>query len=403
MPQRPTIAIIGGGPGGLTLARVLATRGIRSTVFERDAHPLARAQGGSLDLHADSGQRALREAGLTAPFTAHARYDDQYDRVYDRRGVLRVEQAEAAGADRPEIDRTHLRSILLDSLPNGAVRWGSKVSGVELRSDGRSRVASTTGALGDFDLVVGADGAWSRVRPLVSSATAAYTGVLFIELTIDDVDARHPEIAALIPRGKTSAVGDCAGFIAQRSSNGHVRVYLIFGAAEDRLRAEIADLSSPARARTELKARFPGWAPSLLAFIDACDDTITPRPIVALPVGHQWPHRRGVTLLGDAAHVMPPFSGEGVNMAMLDGAELALGLAASPDWDAAVAQYETRMFARAAAAAARAMGGLAFVSKGALAHVLTHFGVPKADADAAANDAAVDATRDLVGASSQSC
>jgi 2-polyprenyl-6-methoxyphenol hydroxylase-like FAD-dependent oxidoreductase len=132
------------------------------------------------------------------------------------------------------------------------------------------------------------------------------------------------------------------------------------------------DLSSLPASRASLKAKLPGWAPGLLELVDACD-TVTPRPIVALPIGHRWPHREGLTLLGDAAHVMPPFSGEGVNMAMLDATELALRLAADSNWSRAVVTYEEAMFTRATEAAAGAMEGMAFVSEDGLAHVLEHF------------------------------
>ncbi|MGE6762991.1 FAD-dependent oxidoreductase [Corallococcus interemptor] len=373
MQTAKTVGIIGGGPGGLTLARILSTRGITATVFELDEHPLARPQGGSLDLHGDSGLRALREAGLESAFKAVARYDDQGDAIYDAQGTLHFQHNEASSGDRPEIDRTQLRSLLLDSLPSERIRWGSKVSAVEPLPDGRYRVMGPVGVLGEFDLVVGADGAWSRIRPLVSPATPAFTGVLFIELQIDDVDTRHPVVAKLLPRGKLSVVGNNQGLIAQRSSGGHVRAYFMFRVSEAQLRQGLVDTSSPARAREQLKALLPGWAPSLLAFIDACNDRITERPIVALPVGHRWTHRPGVTLLGDAAHVMPPFAGEGVNMAMLDGLELGLALAADPDWSRAVQGYEEAMFERAASAAAASMQGLDFVSEHALEHVLEHF------------------------------
>ena len=368
-----SVAIIGGGPGGLTLARILQTRGIPYTVFELDPHTLSRPQGGSLDLHEESGLRALAEAGLRAEFDALARYDDQGDAIYDHQGKLHFEHKGGHGEQRPEIDRTQLRDILLASLPKEAIRWGSKVSGVERLPNGKHRVLAEKGAsLGDFDLVVGADGAWSKVRPLLSKETPTYTGITFVELSIDDVDTSHPAVAALVPNGKISAVGGGQGLIAQRSSGGHVRAYLMFRVAGDWAKENI-DLTTTDRARADLKKQLPGWSPLFLSLIDACNDAIVPRPIVTLPVGHRWESKPGVTLLGDAAHVMPPFSGEGVNMAMLDALELGLALAAGSDWSRAIAGYEAQMFARAAEAAKGANEGTDFVSEDGLAHILEHF------------------------------
>ena len=86
MTSPARIAIVGGGPGGLTLARILYMRGIAATVFERDAHAFERPQGGTLDLHATSGQAAIRQAGLDAAFKIVARYEDQGMRVLDKTG-----------------------------------------------------------------------------------------------------------------------------------------------------------------------------------------------------------------------------------------------------------------------------------------------------------------------------
>lgn len=375
MKNNKTVGIIGGGPGGLTLARILATRGITAEVFELDEHPLARPQGGSLDLHEDTGLLALRLAGLVDAFNAVARYEDQELRLYDPRGVLRLESSGSADRSRPEVDRTQLRALLLDSLRPETIHWGCKIRSLRQQADGRYCVHDTDGPLGAFDLVVGADGTWSVVRPLLSKAQPSYSGVTFIELSIDDVDRCHPSIAALVGHGKASMVtSDGRGLIAQRNSGAHVRVYVSLRVAADWLTQGHIDLSSGAQAKADLKRLFADCDASILALFEQANDRVVARPLVALPVGHRYAHRPGLTLLGDAAHVMSPFGGEGVNLAMRDAADLAQALAESEDWDRAVAQYEQAMFDRAEPTAAAAAQGLAlFSSDDALERVTAFF------------------------------
>lgn len=384
-PASFRIAIAGGGPGGLTLARILHAWGIPVTVFESDDDPFQRPQGGTLDIHGDGGQIALRMAGLEEEFKAIARYEDQGARLLDRNGHVLFEEDENHHSpqqwDRPEVDRTLLRQMLIDSLPPAAIVWGRKLRGVEPLADGRYRLGFADGSHEDFDYVVGADGTWSKVRPLVSASVPEYSGVTFIETGFDRADADHPEIARLVGRGKMFALGESKGILAQRNGGGHIRTYFAFRVSEDWSRSGALDFSSPERTRSTLAACFEGWAPGLLDFIHRSDPWFVARRLYALPTGHRWPHRAGVTLLGDAAHVMSPFGGFGANYAMLDAAELAEAIREGLQsgnrgtLEAAIEAYEVRMCERAAEAAAGAAEGLneAFSESG-YQHVFDHLG-----------------------------
>ena len=114
------------------------------------------------------------------------------------------------------------------------------------------------------------------------------------------------------------------------------------------------DFTDAAAATARVAAEFDGWAPELTALITDGETAPVPRTIYALPDGHRWDRVPGVTLLGDAAHLMPP-SGEGANLAMFDGAELGKAIAAHPgDIEAALTAYEEALFPRSESEAADA-------------------------------------------------
>ena len=151
---------------------------------------------------------------------------------------------------------------------------------------------------------------------------------------------------------------------AQVNGDGRIRTYAWLRADEGwALPAE------PAAAKAALKEEFAGWAGWLLNLIDHCDESaIYPRALWTLPVGHKWAHVPGVTLLGDAAHLMSPFAGAGANLALLDGLELGLALAGLKEKeelgeagavDEAVKAFEENMCAMAGRVAAKANGNLA--------------------------------------------
>ena len=366
----PRIAVIGGGPAGLTFARVLQRHGLPVTVHERDRDPVDRAQGGSLDLHRDSGQVALTAAGLLDEFFAASRPEGQALRLLDRAGTVLLD-APADPDDRfkPEIDRGELRALLLGSLEPGTVEWDRRLRAAAPLGDGRHRLDFTDGRSTTCDLLVGADGARSAVRPLLSDAEPAHSGVVFVDVVLTDVDRAHPELAELIGHGMTFALDEGKGLLAQRNSGGVIRVHAAFRAPSDWGR----DLDRGAL-RAVLLEMFADFGPVLRDVLHRGEGPFDVRAITALPVGHRWRHRPGVTLLGDAAHLMSPFAGQGANLAMLDAAELAEHIAAGGPLDEAVAAYEERMFPRSAEAAARAATGIEdCIGPGGPAHAFAHF------------------------------
>jgi 2-polyprenyl-6-methoxyphenol hydroxylase-like FAD-dependent oxidoreductase len=352
-----TVAIVGAGLGGLTLARVLAVHGIESTIYELEASADARGQGGMLDIHEDDGQVALREAGLIEEFRTIIHGGGQALRVLDRDGTVHIDEADDPGRDRPEVDRGELRRILLDSLPDGTIRWGSRVEATRALGDGRHEITLGGGATVTADLLVGADGAWSRVRPLVSAATPAYLGVSFVEVDLLNADRRHPKEATVVGDGMLFALGGGRGFLAHRETDGSLHIYVAMRKPQDWLGT--VDWTDTATGKAVLLDEFAGWAPELRALITEADGGLVPRAIFGLPVGHRWTPRPGVTLLGDAAHLMSPFAGAGANLAMMDGADLGQAIAAHPgDLAAAIEAYEGPMAARAAEHAAQATASL---------------------------------------------
>ncbi len=356
VPHHP-VAIIGAGLGGLTLARVLHTRGIEAAVFDLEASGHARTQGGMLDIHEETGQAALRAARLHEEFRARLHPGGEAMRILDSDARVLREEADDGAGDRPEIDRGDLRDLLLGSLPAGAVRWGAKATAARPLGQGRHEVTLADGTVFTTSLLVGADGAWSRIRPLVSAAAPAYSGISFAELDLLDADAQHPACAALVGGGMFFALGDGKGFLAHRETDGSLHVYTALRMPENGLSG--IDFTSASAAKAALLGHFEGWAPGLRQLISEADGPLVPRLIHALPAGHRWARVPGVTLLGDAAHLMSPFAGEGANLAMIDGADLGQCLARFPaDPEAGLAAYEEVLFPRSAAKAQESAEGL---------------------------------------------
>ncbi|KAJ6455989.1 salicylate hydroxylase [Mycena vitilis] len=374
----PRIAIIGGGPGGLGLGRLLHQQGIRTTIYELRTKPtqddLAKVSG-MLDLHRESGQRAIRECGLWDAFEAAVGDCSEANRVLNFDGTVLL-TTDGGDGSRPEIPRNALSKLLMESLPADTIKWDHKVLGVRSApnaSTGATEITLDLGAHGTatYDFVVGADGAWSRVRPLLSDAQPFYKGPQFMPATLRHASTKYPHLVEFTGPGLLHAFGNGNTILTHRGPQDSIRIHICIGTPDEHW---VASRGLQGKTAAEVKATLLGddtlcgrWAPALKDLIGtACDEETLDnpgaaadiKPMYMLPIGHSWPHQVGVTLLGDAAHLSIP-SGEGVNFALWDALDLAHVLASVPEaadakaWqdavDSRVREFEETMLTRAKA------------------------------------------------------
>lgn len=351
-PPSLPVTVVGAGLGGLVLARVLHTQGVAVTVYDADASADARTQGGQLDLHEHNGQLALEIAGLSEAYRSIIHQGGAGQRVLSTTGEVLAEVPDDGSMSAPEALRGDIRRILLESLPTGTVQWGKKLVSAEALGAGRHELTFADGSTVTTDVLVGADGTWSRVRALVSDETPTYSGMSYVDTFLHDVDTAHPAAASAVGSGAMYALTPGQGFLAHREAGDVIHTYVVL----DRPLSWFAqiDFTDSAVTKAVVAAEFTGWAPELLALITDADTPPVLRSIHQLPDAHRWARTPGVTLVGDAAHVTVP-GGEGANTALLDGAELGRLLAAHPgDVEGALTAYEARMFQRAEAEAGAA-------------------------------------------------
>ncbi|AMG61431.1 FAD-dependent monooxygenase [Staphylococcus lugdunensis] len=341
------ITIIGGGIGGLTLARVLYVNGIPSKIYEADASPNARTQGGQLDIHEYNGQVALEKANLMDEFHSIIHEGADAAKIVDTNGELLLEVPANEENGRPEVLRGDLRQILIHSLPEETIEWNKKVDHIEEIQHGEYKVVFRDESFINTTKLIGADGAWSKVRKLLTDITPNYVGTTFIETYLHDVDNKHPKTAEIVGEGAMYALSPGKGFVAHREANNIIHTYIEMNRDLDWINR--IDFSNKTETIKTILAEFKGWAPEITALLTESDSNIVARKINALPDKHRWEPKSGITLIGDAAHLMAP-SGEGANLAMLDGAELAEGIAKNYNhFDEVIKEYESQMFPRSEA------------------------------------------------------
>jgi 2-polyprenyl-6-methoxyphenol hydroxylase-like FAD-dependent oxidoreductase len=331
---RGTVAVVGAGPAGLTLTRLLQTRGFSVRIFERDSASTARLQGGSLDLRPASGQRAIRDAGLGEAFDRFSRTEAEAFTMLSRHGeVQTVDQPLDQEDNGPEIDRADLRRLLLDAVGPDTIAWDHALGDAVPEPDGRWRLEFRNQPPVTADLVIGADGMHSRIRRRLTPVEPRYFGIAMLAAIVRRDLWRGSKLDALLGEGSMLVAGSGQTIWVQRCNHDVIRFYFSMNVDPDWPTSEGIALTDTAAVLDAVTAAYHDWSPEVLAMFTQIEDGLERWPLHVLPPDIRWTTQPGATILGDAAHIMPPFTGKGVNLALLDALELADGLTASPAAD----------------------------------------------------------------------
>lgn len=356
--ENKSIAIVGAGPGGLTLARLLQLKNAEVRVYERDFNKNARVQGSPLDMHEGSGMAAIRGAGLLDEFKKNYRPGADRMLIVNKHAEIIFNDHEIkpdedfGNADfRPEIDRGPLRSMLLESLKPETVIWDCHFIAMEPQNGGW-QLHFKNGFSAYADIVVAADGANSKIRPYLTDLKPMYSGILMLEGNIYHAEKTAPHIKKLIKDGKIMAFGNNKNLLMGQKGSGDLGFYASFRTEENWAKESGLDFSDQKQMLQWFKKEYAEWDSIWYELFENASVPFIPRPIYSMPLDQSWQTKPNLTLLGDAAHVMPPFAGEGANMAMLDALELSECLTSDHfiTLGEAISHYEIQMRQRAAEA-----------------------------------------------------
>lgn len=345
------VAIIGGGPVGLTMARLLQQKEVNVTVYERDFDAQTRIWGGTLDLHKGSGQEAIKKAGLLENYYTTAIpmgiifADQQGNTLHTRKPTPENRY------DNPEINRNQLRKILLESLVPDTVIWNRKLTNLT-EHNGKWLLQFENQPDATADLVIVANGGMSKVRNYVTDAEIEETGSFIIQGDVPQPEINSPQMYGLCDGSRLMTSNQGSLFVVNPYNNGSLTYGLIIQKPQEWDQGHALDFQDKESVIQFLSERLPDWGKPYQEVFQATSFFVG-LPTRKLPL-KQWKDSRPlpITLIGDTAHLMPPFAGQGVNIGLVDALTLSENLTEGSfeTVEAAIKDYELKMIKYAAEA-----------------------------------------------------
>jgi 2-polyprenyl-6-methoxyphenol hydroxylase-like FAD-dependent oxidoreductase len=347
------VAIVGGGPSGLTLGRLLQEAGVDVKVYERDTNRHVRQQGSTLDMHYHTGLKAITTAGLLPEFKKRYRKGADRSSLLDSKmNILiddQVSSDEGFGSEafRPEIDRGPLRDLLANSLNPDNLVWDSRF--VNLSPDGTGwKIDFFNGKSTYADLVIGADGANSAIRKYVTNIRPIYSGSTSIEGTLLNAPVNAPKLWSMVKGGSLHALDNGKTIFFISKGDGSLTFLMGVTKPEGWLAKSGIDVTNKSSVENWFKEEYADWAAEWQELFASDQVTFVAREWYHFPPEQYWEAKPNLTIIGDAVHRVPPYAGEGANQALADALDLyeALCLSDSQTLKEAIASYEDKMFKR---------------------------------------------------------
>ncbi|MBB4802756.1 2-polyprenyl-6-methoxyphenol hydroxylase-like FAD-dependent oxidoreductase [Flavobacterium nitrogenifigens] len=395
--ENKQVAIIGGGMGGLLLARLLQMQNVNVKVYERDNDDKVRVQGSPLDLHEDSGLKAMEKADLLKEFYANVRPNASKARIVNKDFELKFDEhsikkshselnskpntnsLQDISKPRPEIDRSILRSILIQSLLPETIVWNSHFTVMEKENKGwRLHFKNETSFYAN--LVIAADGANSKVRSYLNAEKPIYSGITMLEGTIYNAKENTPNLFEFSKGGKVLAFGNEQTIMYGTKGDDSLMFLLSSKIPENWISESNLDFKNNQEVFEWFKEFYPEWSSKWHELLLSNELYFIPRPQYYFPLDQTWKTQENLTMIGDAAHRMPPFAGKGANLAMLDALELAECLTGNQfeTSENAITYFERQMLERASRATEDTLkNGEQLHSKNALEKLVDIFNATK--------------------------